>query len=73
MARPVLDDDVGVKDIMDQHPQTVRVFLRLGLRCIGCPIAPFHTLADAAREHGCDLEELSAAVAAAIALEQARR
>jgi hybrid cluster-associated redox disulfide protein len=43
----------------------VRVFLNRRLRCIGCPIAPFHTLADAAREHGCDLEGLTTEIEAA--------
>jgi hybrid cluster-associated redox disulfide protein len=43
--------------IMREWPQTVRVILAHGLLCVGCPIAPFHTASDAAREH--DLDEAS--------------
>jgi len=51
-------EDLSVKDIMDQWPDTVPTFIRLRLKCVGCPIAPFHTIADAAREHGADLSAL---------------
>ena len=47
-------EDLSVKDIMDRWPRTVPLFIRHGLKCVGCPIGPFHTLDDAAREHGQD-------------------
>lgn len=40
---------------MRSAPATIRVVLRHGMLCVGCPIASFHTIADAAREH--DLDE----------------
>lgn len=54
-----------VADVLSDAPATVRVFLDFHMRCVGCPIASFHTLADAAREHGVDLDRFLAALHAA--------
>ncbi|MEJ2209610.1 MAG: DUF1858 domain-containing protein [Anaerolineae bacterium] len=43
--------DSLVCDVVATQPQTVLVFVRHGLHCPGCYIAPFHTLADTAREY----------------------
>lgn len=55
-----------VDDIMRRWPATIRVFLGHRMRCVGCPIAGFHTVEDACREHGANqdrfLSELQAAV-----------
>lgn len=55
-------DDLSVAEIMRRWPATIRVFLDRNMRCVGCPIAPFHTLVDAAAEHRLPLPELEAAV-----------
>jgi hybrid cluster-associated redox disulfide protein len=56
-----------VDDVMRGSPRTIRVFLDFKMRCVGCPIACFHTVDDACREHGVDrelfLQELRACVA----------
>jgi len=46
-------DDL-VDDVMRGAPQTIRVFLAFKMGCVGCPIACFHTVDDACREHGVD-------------------
>jgi hybrid cluster-associated redox disulfide protein len=43
-----------VDDIMRRWPGTIRVFLDYRMHCVGCPIACFHTVDDACREHGVD-------------------
>jgi hybrid cluster-associated redox disulfide protein len=57
--------DNPVDEIMRRWPSTIRVFLRFRMACVGCPIAGFHTVADACREHQVDpaafLAELRAA------------
>ena len=55
-----------VDDIMRRWPATIRVFLNHGMRCVGCPIACFHTVDDACREHGADRERFLADLRAAI-------
>ncbi|MGC4024282.1 MAG: hypothetical protein QM744_03430 [Mesorhizobium sp.] len=39
---------------MRHWPETIRVALRHQLLCIGCPIASFHMIEDAVREHELD-------------------
>jgi hybrid cluster-associated redox disulfide protein len=43
-----------VDDVMRRWPATIRVFLNHGMHCVGCPIACFHTVEDACREHKVD-------------------
>jgi hybrid cluster-associated redox disulfide protein len=58
--------DLSVGEIMSTWPSTIRVFIAHRMHCVGCPIAPFHTLADAAEEHRIGLDELVGDVEAEI-------
>ena len=58
--------DTPVSEIMHRWPCTLRVFIDRHLHCIGCPIGDFHTLSDAAIEHGLSAGDLCVEVAAAI-------
>jgi hybrid cluster-associated redox disulfide protein len=62
-----LDPDLPLDDMMRQWPSTIPVMLRHRFLCVGCPIAPFHTLVDACREHGADLQSVTVEVEAAVA------
>lgn len=44
-----LDDMVD--DVLRRYPATFRVFLNYKLRCIGCPVACFHSIGEACRAH----------------------
>jgi len=59
-------DDL-VDDVMSGAPETIRVFLQFEMRCVGCPIACFHTVDDACREHGVDRDSFLNALRAAVA------
>lgn len=48
--------DTLVDDVMRQWPATIRTFLDFQMHCVGCPIACFHTVDDACREHHVDME-----------------
>lgn len=67
MRAPKLNDpDLSLEDLMRLWPQTGQVFVRHRMICVGCLIAPFHTVADACAEYDLDqdafLNELQAAV-----------
>ena len=53
-------DDLSLAEIMAKWPSTIRVFLDRRMHCVGCPIAPFHTLIDGAEEHTLLLAGLAA-------------
>ena len=67
---PIEFDDL-VDDVMGGAPETIRVFLAFKMGCVGCPIACFHSVDDACREHCVDrnafLEALRSVVAEAMA------
>jgi hybrid cluster-associated redox disulfide protein len=65
MAQSPLDQ-MSMQEIMSRWPATIRVFVAWHLHCVGCPVADFHRLADAAREHGVDVAALRRAVEAVI-------
>lgn len=62
-----VDIDMVLEELMQRWPATISVFLRHRMLCIGCPISGFHTLVDAAREHGIDLDMLLEEVEEAMA------
>ena len=49
-----LNEDMTMDEIMRRWPATIRVVLDYGMLCVGCPIAPFHTVDDAVKEHAVD-------------------
>lgn len=51
-----------VDDVMRRSPATIRVFLDFRMSCVGCPIASFHSIEEAAREHGIDIATLLGAL-----------
>lgn len=51
-----IDHTTLVDDIMRSRPSTIRAFLDSRMNCPGCPIACFHTVNDACREHGVEVE-----------------
>jgi hybrid cluster-associated redox disulfide protein len=56
-TEPITEESL-VQDLVVEHPETILVFARHGLSCVGCYIAPFHTIADSAREHDLCIEPL---------------
>ncbi|MHA6643286.1 DUF1858 domain-containing protein [Mesorhizobium sp. A623] len=68
--QPTLGIDTTMDEMMRRWPPTIRVLVRHRMLCVGCPIASFHTLSDAAREHGMDEEALRRELAAVIAAEE---
>jgi hybrid cluster-associated redox disulfide protein len=54
-----IDPDMTVDEIMRRWPSTIRVVIRNGMLCIGCPIGIFHTVADACEAHRIDEESFS--------------
>ena len=55
MARVRLDDpDLPLADLMTEWPQTIPVFLRHQMLCVGCLVGPFHTVTDACAEYHLD-------------------
>ncbi len=50
--------DLPIAELLARWPQTAQVFLRYRMACVGCTMAPFDTLADAAMAYNLDLARL---------------
>ncbi|MDB5545446.1 MAG: hypothetical protein JWO64_2595 [Hyphomicrobiales bacterium] len=62
-----LHRDMLVDDVMRRWPATVRSFLSMRMKCIGCPFAIFHTISDACIEHDVIESEFMRSLETAIA------
>ena len=58
--------DMGIMDIVTQHPETLEVFAQFGMGCIGCAAAHFENLEAGAKVHGIDVDEMVNAMNAVI-------
>ena len=60
MIEPLVFLESTVEQTLDQFPFLAVIFVRRGMACVGCAMARFDTLADAARIYGQRADELVA-------------
>lgn len=69
MSDSVLIADMTVEDVLTRWPQTADIFGRHNMACVGCPVAPFYTISEAAAVYrlSCDefVKELEQVIASA--------
>lgn len=54
----MLTKEMTVGQVLRQYPQTVQVFLELGMHCLGCPSSTMESIEGAALTHGKNPDEL---------------
>jgi hybrid cluster-associated redox disulfide protein len=54
----MINKDMTVGQVLRLYPQTVPVFLNLGMHCLGCPSSTMESIEGAARTHGKDVDDL---------------
>lgn len=66
MAGDKPQTDMLITEVLKRWPQTVEVFHRHNMACVGCPVAPYYSIQDAATVYGLSpavfLAELEAAI-----------
>ena len=50
--------EMGIMDIVQNYPETVEVFQKFGMGCIGCAAAHFEKLEAGAKFHGIDIDAM---------------
>ena len=50
--------DTKLQEVISKHPETMEVFMKYGLHCIGCMAAQFETIEVGAKAHGIDVKKL---------------
>lgn len=52
--------DMSITEVVQKYPQTVDVFRRHGMGCLGCAAARFENIEQGAMGHGIDVDALIA-------------
>lgn len=50
--------DMAIGEVVQKYPQTIEVFLRHGLFCLGCAAAHFEDIEQGATAHGIEVDPL---------------
>ncbi|HLC20629.1 MAG TPA: DUF1858 domain-containing protein [Candidatus Methylomirabilis sp.] len=50
--------EMKIDNVVRQYPETVKVFSRYGVGCLGCSAAEYDDIAHGARVHGVNLDQL---------------
>lgn len=50
--------EMGIIEIVQNYPQSLEVFAKYGLGCIGCAAARFENLEAGAKVHGVDPDQM---------------
>jgi len=50
--------EMGIMEIVTEHPETLEVFAQYGMGCIGCAAAHFENLEAGAKVHGIDVDDM---------------
>ncbi|MEA4902138.1 DUF1858 domain-containing protein [Desulfitobacterium sp.] len=54
----MITKDMTVGQVLRTYPQTVQIFLELGMHCLGCPSSTSESIEGAALTHGRKPDEL---------------
>lgn len=54
--------DMGIIEIVQNHPESLEIFSKYGLGCIGCAAARFENLEAGAKVHGVDPDQMVAEI-----------
>ena len=57
MELQIISIHLTTAEVMQRWPATVPVFIRYCLACVGCPFAPFETLAEIPAIYGLPLDD----------------
>jgi len=56
MPETKITEDMNIREVIDKYPETVSVFAKYNMGCIGCIAASFESLKDIAAVHGTDVK-----------------
>ena len=56
MAEEKITADMNIKEVIQKYPETVPVFGKYNMGCVGCIAASFEKIKDIAGVHGIDVD-----------------
>jgi len=58
----VITRDMGIMEVVQKWPQSVKILTEFGMGCIGCAAAHFENIEQGASAHGIDVDALMKAL-----------
>jgi len=49
-----INKNMKLGEVVSKHPETIEVFMKNGLHCVGCHVAAYETIEEGAKAHGMD-------------------
>jgi len=50
--------EMTIEEVVSQYPETMIVFMRHGLHCVGCHVSAFESIEEGALAHGINVDAL---------------
>jgi hybrid cluster-associated redox disulfide protein len=50
--------EMTIEEVVTQYPETMMVFMRHGLHCVGCHVSAFESIEEGAMAHGINVDAL---------------
>ncbi len=50
--------EMTIEEVVSQFPETMMVFMRHGLHCVGCHVSAFESIEEGAMAHGINTDAL---------------
>ncbi len=50
--------EMTIDEVVTEYPETMMVFMRHGLHCIGCHVSAFESIEEGAMAHGINIDAL---------------
>ena len=54
----LITPEMAIGEVIDKYPDTIHIFLKHGLGCVGCAVARFENIRQGAIAHGVDVDLL---------------
>ena len=62
--------DTTIEEVVSKYPETMMVFMKHGLHCVGCHVSAFESIEQGAMVHGIDADALVADINKVISQKQ---
>ncbi len=66
VKKDVITKKMSIGEAVSKYPETIPVFLKSGLHCVGCAVAQFENIEQGACAHGIDIDKLMKELNAAV-------
>ncbi len=50
--------EMTIEEVVSQYPETMMVFMRHGMHCVGCHVSAFESIEEGALAHGINVDAL---------------